>query len=266
MKTRIATGVKLDSDLSGKSVDVKTYRGMIGSLLYLTASRPNIMFATCLCARYQANLKESHLSVVKRIFRYLRGSPSLGLWYPKLSSFDLTTYTDAYHAGHKLDRKSTSGCCQLLGNKLVSWTSKKQNCVSTSTTEVEYVVAASCCSQVIWMQTQLRDYGLQYDRIPILCDSKSAIAISANPVQHSKTKHIDVRYHFLKDHVEKGKIEMYFVPTELQLADIFTKALDELRASDLVSDIYIRASDLVFDIYIKDPDLFSLNEYSRKFF
>ncbi|KAI3735537.1 hypothetical protein L6452_15038 [Arctium lappa] len=277
MKTPIATGVKLDSDLSGKSVDVKTYRGMIGSLLYLTASRPDIMFATCLCARYQANPKESYLSAVKRIFRYLRGSPSLGPWYPKLSSFDLTAYTDADHAGCKLDRKSTFGCCQLLGNKLVSWTSKKQNCVSTSTAEAEYVAAASCCSQVIWMQTQLQDYGLQYDRIPILYDSKSTIAISANPIQHSKTKHIDVRYHFLKDHVEKGTIEMYFVPTELQLADIFTKALDERRASDLVSDIYIRASDLVsdiyirasnlvFDIYIKAPDLFSLNEYSRKFF
>ncbi|KAI3715070.1 hypothetical protein L6452_22036 [Arctium lappa] len=117
--------VKLDSDPSGKSVDVKTYKGMIGSLLYLTASRPDIMFATCLCARYQANPKESHLSAVKRIFRYLRGTPSLGLWYLKLSSFDLTTYTDADHAGCKLDRKSTSGCCQLLGNKLVSWSSKK---------------------------------------------------------------------------------------------------------------------------------------------
>ncbi|KAI3734963.1 hypothetical protein L6452_14445 [Arctium lappa] len=155
MKTPIATGVKLDSDLSGKSVDVKTYRGMIGSLIYLTASRSDIMFATCLCARYQANPKESHLSAVKRIFRYLIGIPYLGLWYPKLSSFDLTAYTDADHAGCKLDRKSTSGCCQLLGNKLVSWTSNKQNCVSTSTAEAKYVAAASCCSQVIWMQTQL---------------------------------------------------------------------------------------------------------------
>ncbi|KAI3702203.1 hypothetical protein L6452_27930 [Arctium lappa] len=237
MKTPIATGVKLDSDLSGKSVDIKTYRGMIGSLLYLTSSRPDIMFATCLCARYQATPKESHLSAVKRIFRYLRGTPYLGLWYPKLSSFDLTAYTDADHAGCKLDRKSTSGCCQLLGNKLLSWTSKKQNCVSTSTAEAEYVAAASCCSQVIWMQTQLRDYGLQYDRIPILFDSKSSIAISANPVQHSKTKHIDVRYHFLKDHVEKGTIEMYFVPTELQLADIFTKALDERRFNFLISKL-----------------------------
>ncbi|KAI3714929.1 hypothetical protein L6452_21891 [Arctium lappa] len=237
MKTPLATGVKLDSDPSGQSVDIKTYRGMIGSLLYLTASRPDIMFATCLCARYQANPKESHLSVVKRIFRYLRGTPSLGLWYPKLSSFDQTAYTDADHAGCKLHRKSTSRCCQLLGNKLVSWSSKKQNCVSTSTAEAEYVATASCCSQVIWMKTQLRDYGQQYERIPILCDSKSTIAISTNPVQHSKTKHIDVRYHFLKDHVERGIIEMYFVQTDLQLADIFTKALDERRFNFLISKL-----------------------------
>ncbi|KAI3758473.1 hypothetical protein L6452_06036 [Arctium lappa] len=257
MRTPLSTGVKLDTDPSGESVDIKTYRGMIGSLLYLTASRPDIMFATCLCARYQANPKVSHLTAVKRIFKYLRGTQTLGLWYPKLSSFDLTAYTDADHAGCKLDRKSTSGCCQLLGNKLVSWSSKKQNCVSTSTAEAEYVAAASCCSQVLWMKTQLRDYGQQFDRIPILYDSKSAIAISANPVQHSKTKHIDVRYHFLKDHVEKGTIEMYFVPTELQLADIFTKALDERRASDLVSDVYIRASDLVSDVFIRASDLVS---------
>ncbi|KAI3771213.1 hypothetical protein L6452_02372 [Arctium lappa] len=257
MRTPLSTGVKLDSDPLGENVDIKTYRGMIGSLLYLTASSPDIMFATCLCARYQANPKVSHLTAVKRIFRYLRGTQTLGLWYPKLSNFDLTAYTDADHVGCKLDRKSTSGCCQLLGNKVVSWSSKKQNCVSTSTAEAEYVAAASCCSQVLWMKTQLRDYGQQIDRIPILCDSKSAIAISANPVQHSKTKHIDVRYHFLKDHVEKGTIEMYFVPTELQLADIFTKALDERRASRLVSDVSIRASDLVSDVYIRASDLVS---------
>ena len=108
--------------------------------------------------------------------------------------------------------------------------------MSTSTTEAEYVVAASCCSQVLLMQTQLRDYGFYFNKIPIYCDSKSAIAISCNPVQHTKTKHIDIRYHFIKDHVEKGTIELYFVNTEFQLADFFTKALDEKR-SFLVSKL-----------------------------
>ncbi|KAI3510618.1 hypothetical protein L1887_17750 [Cichorium endivia] len=226
-KTPMSTSFKLDSDLSGKSVDQKTYRGMIGSLLYLTSSRPDIMFATCLCARYQANPKESHLLAVKRIFKYLRGTASLGIWYPAKGSFMLQAFTDSDYGGCKLDRKSTSGSCQFLGGKLVSWTSKKQSCVSTSTAEAEYVAAASCCSQVLWMETQLKNYGFKMQQVPIYCDSKSAIAISHNPVNHSMTKHIDIRYHFLKDNIQKGHIELHFVPTEEQVADIFTKPLDE---------------------------------------
>ncbi|KAJ9552638.1 hypothetical protein OSB04_016683 [Centaurea solstitialis] len=234
MKTPMSPSCALDSDPDGNDVDVTTYRGMIGSLMYLTASRPDIMFSTCLCARYQSKPKESHLKAVKRIFRYLKGTVNLGLWYPKGSGYELTGYTDADHGGCKLDRKSTTGHIQLLGDKLVSWASKKQNCVSLSTAEAEYVAAASCCSQIIWMRTQLRDYGFKFDKIPIYCDSKSAIAISCNPVQHTKTKHIDIRYHFIKDHVEKGTIELYFVNTEFQLADLFTKALDEKRFNFLL--------------------------------
>ncbi|KAI3735601.1 hypothetical protein L6452_15108 [Arctium lappa] len=234
MKTLMATGTLLDADLSEKSIDQKVYRSMIGSLLYLTPSRLDIMFATCFCARYQANPKEAHLIVVKRILRYLKGTLELGLWYPKDSSFELTAYIDVDHVGCKLDRKSTFGSFQFLGDKLVKWTSKKQNCVSTSTAEAEFVVAASCCSQVLWMKTQLKDFGYSYKRVLIYCDSKSAITIIANLVQHSKTKHIDVRYHFIKDHVEKGDIEIHFVQTDYQLADLFTKSLDEKRFKFLI--------------------------------
>ena len=116
MKTPMSPSIKFDSDPKGKSVDIKTYRGMIGSLLYLTDSRPDIMFATCLCARYQACPKEPHMFAVKRIFRYLKGAPNLGLWYPKDSSFELSGYSDADYAGCKIDKKKiTTGACQILG-------------------------------------------------------------------------------------------------------------------------------------------------------
>ncbi|GJY73112.1 retrovirus-related pol polyprotein from transposon TNT 1-94 [Tanacetum coccineum] len=235
--TPMVEQAKLKLDLVGKPVDHTDYRSMIGSLMYLTSSRPDIMFATCMCARYQANPNEHHVSAVKRIFRYLKGSINLGLWYPKDSGFDLTAYSDADHAGCHLDRKSTSGSVQFLGDKLVCWSSKKQNCVSISTAESEYVAVSGCCAQVLWMRTQLTDYGFFFDKVPIYCDSKSAIAISCNPVQHTRTKHIDVRYHFIKDHVEKGTIELYFVGTEFQLADLFTKSLPEARFKFLVEKL-----------------------------
>ena len=125
---------------------------MIGSLLYLTASRPDIMFATCLCARFQADPKESHLITVKRLFRYLKGTPGLGIWYPKNIGFDLTGYTNSDYAGCRIDRKSTSGSCQVLGRRLVSSYSKKQHSVSTSTAEAEYIAAGSCCAQILWIR------------------------------------------------------------------------------------------------------------------
>ncbi|KAJ9542161.1 hypothetical protein OSB04_028667 [Centaurea solstitialis] len=236
-KTPMASGTLIGADPKGKPVDQKTYRAIIGSLLYLTASKLDIMFATCFCARFQANPKESHMMAVKRILRYLKGTPNRGLWYPKESGFELVAFSDADHGGCQLDRKSTSGHVQFLGDKLVSWGSKKQHCVSTSTAEAEYVAAASYCSQVLWMRTQLRDYGYNFNHIPIYCDSKSAIAITCNPVQHTRTKHIDIRYHFIKDHVERGTIELYFVNTEYQLADLFTKPLDEKRFNFLISKL-----------------------------
>ncbi|KAI3685730.1 hypothetical protein L6452_34988 [Arctium lappa] len=244
MKTPMAPPLKLHDDPDGVSVDITSYRGMIDSLLYLTASRPDIMFATFLCARYQANPKESHLAAVKRIFRYLKGTMNLGLWYPKDSGFDLMGYSDSDFAGSKIDRKSTTGSCQLLGDKLVSWSSKKQNSVSTSTAEAEYVAAGSCCAQILWMKNQLRDYNQLYSHIPILCDNSSAIAIANNPVLHSRSKHIDIRYHFIQDHISKGDIELHFIPTDLQLTDLFTKPLDEAQFKFLIGELGMLNADL----------------------
>ncbi|GJY43743.1 putative ribonuclease H-like domain-containing protein [Tanacetum coccineum] len=147
--TPIETQKPLVKDEEASDVDVHLYRSMIGSLMYLTASRPDIMFAVCACSRFQVTPKTSHLSAVKRIFRYLKGKPKLGLWYPRVSSFDLEAYSDSDYAGANLDRKSITGGCQFLGRRLISWQCKKQTIVATSTTEAEYVVAANCCGQVL---------------------------------------------------------------------------------------------------------------------
>ncbi|GJT46141.1 hypothetical protein Tco_0954856 [Tanacetum coccineum] len=161
----------------------------------------------------------------------------------KLVLYGLNTSRDADHAGCKDDCKSTSGGLQFLGGKLVSWSSKKTRLFHVmSTVEAKYVSLSACCAQVIWMRTQLLDYGYKYNRILMYCDSKSAIAISCNPVQHSKTKHIDIRYHFIKEHVEKGTVEIYFVGTEYQLADLFTKALLKERFEYLVHRIGLEKS------------------------
>ncbi|KAJ9558238.1 hypothetical protein OSB04_012852 [Centaurea solstitialis] len=200
--TPMETHKHLTADVEGEEVDVHHYRSMIGSLMYLTASRPDIMFAVCVCAR-------------------------LGLWYPNDSSFDLVAYTDSDYGGANLDRKSTSGECQFLGGRLVSWQCKKQTTVSQSTTEAEYIPVSQCCSQVLWIQNQMQDYGLSFLQTPIYIDNNSAITIVNNPVKHSKTKHIEIKYHFIRDCNEKKLIQVLKVHTDDQYVDLFTKAFDD---------------------------------------
>jgi hypothetical protein len=239
MSTPMGTNGHLDSDASGNLVDQKLYRSMIGSLLYVTASRPDVMFSVCLCARFQSSPRESHLTATKRILRYLKSTPNVGLWYPKGSNFELIGYSDSDYAGCKVDRRSTSGTCQFLGRSLVSWSSKKQNSVALSTAEAEYISAGSCCAQLLWMKATLSDYGIKYKNVPLLCDNESAIKMTQNPVQHTRTKHIDVRHHFIRDHQQKGDISIQGIGTEDQLADIFTKPLDETRFCMLRNELNI---------------------------
>nr|GEV60235.1 hypothetical protein [Tanacetum cinerariifolium] len=182
----VSKGFSKDANLSGTPVDQMKYHSMVGALMYLTASRPDIVHATCYCAHDQAKPTKKHLTVVKRIFRYLKDTIHMGLWYPKDTG----------------------------GDKLVSLSSKNQDCTSVSSAKAEYVSLSACCAQVLWMRTQLTDYGFHFDKIPMYYDSKAAIAISCNPVQHSHTKHIDVRYHFIKEKVEKGMVELFFVGIE----------------------------------------------------
>ncbi|GJW44021.1 putative ribonuclease H-like domain-containing protein [Tanacetum coccineum] len=194
----------LVKDGDANDVDVHLYRSMIGSLMYLTASRPDIMFAVCACARFQVTPKTSHLLAVKRIFRYLKGKPTLGLWYSRDSPFELVAYTDSDYAGATQDRKSTTG-----GS--------------------EYVAAASCCGQVLWIQNQLLDYGYNFMNTMIHIDNNSTICIIENPVQHSKTKHIEIRHHFIRDCNAKKLIQMVKIDTEHNVADLLTKGFDAGR-------------------------------------
>ncbi|GJU65791.1 putative ribonuclease H-like domain-containing protein [Tanacetum coccineum] len=224
--TLMETQKPLLKDEDGEKVDVHMYRSMIGSSMYLTSLRPDIMFAVCACARYQVNPKVSHLHAMKRIFKYLKGQPKLGLWYPKDSPFDLVAYTDSDYAGASLDRKSTTGCCQFLRCRLISWQCKKQTVVANSTTEAEYVAALSCCRQVLWIQNQLLDYGYNFMHTKILIDNNSTICMIKNLVFHSKTKHIEIRHHFIRDCNEKKLIQMVKIHTYKNVVDLLTKAFD----------------------------------------
>nr|GEU63184.1 retrovirus-related Pol polyprotein from transposon TNT 1-94 [Tanacetum cinerariifolium] len=178
---------------------------------------------------------------VKRIFRYLRGTVHRGLWYPKDSSIALTAFADADHAGCQDTRQSTSGSVQFLRERLISWSSKRQKSAAISSTEAEYIALSGCCAQILWMRSQLLDYGLGFNKIPMYCDNKSAIALCCNHVQHSWSKHIDIRYHFIKEQVENEVIELYFVNTEYQLADLFTKALGRERIEFLINKLGMRS-------------------------
>ncbi|GJS79966.1 putative ribonuclease H-like domain-containing protein [Tanacetum coccineum] len=198
--TPIETSNPLLKDAEAKDVDVHLYRSMIGSLMYLIALRPDII--------------------------YLKGQPKLGLWYPKDSPFDLEAYTDSDYIGASLDRKSTTGGCQFLRSRLILWQCKKQTIVAKSTTEAEYVAASSCCGQVLWIQNQMLDYGYNFMNTKIFIDNESTICIVKNPMFHSKTKHIEIRHHFIRDSYEKRLIQVIKIHTDHNVADLLTKALD----------------------------------------
>ncbi|GKF32408.1 hypothetical protein Tco_0102206 [Tanacetum coccineum] len=210
---------------------------MIGTLLYLITNIPDLQFAICMCARYQARPTKKHLHAVKRIFRYLKGTVNRGLWYPKDSSIELTTFTNANHTGCQDTRGSTSGSMQFLRDRLVSWSSKRQKSATISSTKAEYIALSGCCAQVLWMRSQLTDYGFGFNKIPMYCDNKSTISLCCNNIQHSISKHIGIRFHLIKEHIENGVIEFYFVNTGYQLVDIFTKALGRERIEFLINKL-----------------------------
>ncbi|GJR03529.1 hypothetical protein Tco_0526513 [Tanacetum coccineum] len=236
----------LDEDKGGKLIDPTRFRGMVGSLMYLSASRPDIVFAVCMCARYQAKPTEMHLTAIKRIFRYLKGTIHMGLWYPKDSGFELKAFADADYAGCHDTRRSTSGSAQFLGHRLVSWSSKKQKSTAISTTEAEYIALSGCCAQILWMRSQLRDYGFAFNKIPMYCDNQSAIALCCNSVQHSRSKHIDIRHHFIKEQRFATLLPLLGVK---QMSPETLKELQDESVSGLVPSCFV----------IFDPEPLSLS-------
>ncbi|GKB51393.1 hypothetical protein Tco_0902146 [Tanacetum coccineum] len=173
---------------------------MVGSLMYLTANRPELVFVVCMCARYQTPPTKKHIEALKRVFQYIRGTINWGLWYSKDAAMTLTAYADVDHVGCQDTQRSTSGSAQFLGDKLI-----------------------------LWMRSQLSDYGFAFNKIPLYCDNSCDIALCCNNIQHSRSKHIDIRHHFIREQVEKGVAELYFMMTDYQLADIVTKALPRER-------------------------------------
>nr|GEX69646.1 retrovirus-related Pol polyprotein from transposon TNT 1-94 [Tanacetum cinerariifolium] len=247
--TPMVDRLKLDEDPLGIPVDQTKFCSMVGSLMYLTASRLDLVFSVCMCARYQASPTKKHLEALKRIFRYLKGTINWGLWYPKDTAMALTAYLDADHAGCQDTRRSTSKSAQFLGDKLVSWSSKKQKSTAISTTEADYIAMSGCCAKILWMGSQLIDYGFVFNKIPLYCDNRSTIALCYNNVQHSRSKHIEIRHHFIREQVEKGVVELYFVTTDYQLADIFTKPLPRERFEFLLPHL-----DTMADVNVNAPD------------
>jgi hypothetical protein len=237
VSTLMSSAASLGPNEDGDAVDQREYRSMIGSLLYLTVTRPDIQFAVRLCTCFQSFPHSSHRTAVQRVFRYLKHTIEFRIWYSASSSLDLVDFFDADFAGCGIDQKSNSGTCHFLGSSLICWSSQKQSSVAQSTTKPEYVAAATCCSQILWIVHTMRDFRVIFERIPLMCDNTSAISVAKNPVFHKKMRHVERRHHFLRDHVEKGDIEMRYIVTERQLANIFTKPLDSSRFAVLREEI-----------------------------
>lgn len=222
----VVTGSKLSKRGGGAEVDITNYKQMVGSLMYLTATRPDLMYVVCLTSRYMEKPTEVHLQAAKRIMRYLRGTVNFGILYSSQGKEELIAYTDSDYAGDIDDRKSTSGYVFLLGTGAISWSSKKQPVVTLSTTEAEFIAAAACACQGIWLRRILDQLGHSQDKsTTIYCDNSSTIKLSKNLVLHGRSKHIDVRFHFLRDLARDGVIELVHCNTQEQVSDIMTKPL-----------------------------------------
>ena len=226
----LPTGEKLKKVDGSQLADEGLFRKIVGSLLYLTATKPVIMFAASLLSRFMHSPTKKHMGIAKRVLRYIQGTLSYGIEFTRDMNAVLIGFCDSDWAGSEDDSRSTSGYAFSFGSGAFSWASMKQNTVALSTAEAKYVLAAEATAQAIWLRFVLDDFGeMQPDATPLFCDNMSAISMVKNPVFHQKTRQINRRYHFIREALQEGVIDMRFCRSEEQLADIFTKALPKDR-------------------------------------
>jgi hypothetical protein len=229
--TPMENRLKLKKEDDGEPVDVTLYRSVIGSLRYLVNTRPDIAHSVGYASRFMEKPSSHHWAAVKQILRYIQGSLSYGCCYKKGSGeATLVGFSDSDHAGDQDDRKSTSGVAFFLSNNIITWSSQKQKAVALSSCEAEYIAASAAACQGVWLSRLLGELtGRAPARFSLLIDNKSAIALCNNPVLHDRSKHIDTKYHYIRERVEAGNLEVDYIRTERQLADILTKSLGRVR-------------------------------------
>lgn len=228
VKTPVVPGTRLTREGSGDAVDSTMYKQMVGSLMYLTATRPDLMYSVCLVSRYMENPTQMHLLAIKKIMRYIKGTMDLGILYKRQGKIELRGYVDSDYAGDTDDRKSTGGYIFILGSGAISWSSKKQAVVTLSTTEAEFISAATGSCQAVWLRRIMKFLKEEQTvSTSIMCDNSSTIKLSRNPVLHGRCKHIDVRFHYLRELVKQGEIDLEYCRTEMQISDIMTKPLKQ---------------------------------------
>jgi hypothetical protein len=230
MATPMETSLKPLGDTSSELVDATLYRQIIGSLMYLTNTRLDICFAVNTLSQYLVEPRHVHHVVAKHVMRYLKGMLDYGLCYTGDNEFRLYGYIDSDWAGSTSDKKSTSGCCFSLGLAMTSWQSRKQSSIALSTAKAEYIAACSASGEAIWLRKLLTGlFNLEMEATMILCDNQSCIKMTENPVFHDKTKHIEIRYHYIRDMVQKGAVKLQYVGTNVQVADLLTKPLSHVK-------------------------------------
>ncbi|XP_028556557.1 uncharacterized protein LOC114581179 [Dendrobium catenatum] len=243
VQTPMEARIKLTKSGTHSLVDSTQYRSIVGSLRYLTHTRPDIMYSVGIVSRFMETPNSEHLAAVKRILRYVKGTTEYGLVYPKRQTEGgLIGFSDSDHAGDIDDRKSTTGMVYFWGPHVISWASQKQKIVALSSCEAEYVAITSAACQGIWLSRLLSELKGEAEKtVKLLVDNKSAIAMSKNPVYHGRSKHIDTRYYFIRSCIEKKQIEVDYIRTEEQLADIFTKSLGRMKFIEMIKNIGLKS-------------------------